>query len=67
MFGINAGYDSRPMATGRTDTGVTVTGRNTVVFQQAAAGLEAVSELFLCPSGCWAQSVSYTHLRAHET
>ena len=30
MFGINAGYGSRPMATGRTDTGVTVTGRNTV-------------------------------------
>ena len=44
MFGINAGYDSRPMATGRTDTGVTVTDRNTVFFQQVAAGLEAVSD-----------------------
>ena len=44
MFGINAGYDSRPMATGRADTGVTVTDRNTVFFQQVAAGIEAVSD-----------------------
>ena len=44
MFGINGGYDTRPMATGNTDTGVTVTDRNTVFFQQVAAGIEAVSE-----------------------
>ena len=44
MFGINAGYDSRPMATGNADTGVTVTDRNTVFFQQVAAGIEAVSD-----------------------
>jgi hypothetical protein len=44
MFGVNAGYDSRPMATGGTDTGVDVTGsEKTVFFQQVAAGLEAVS------------------------
>jgi hypothetical protein len=43
MFGINAGYDSRPMATGPADTGVTVTNSQTVFFQQVAAGLEAVS------------------------
>jgi len=43
MFGVNAGYDSRPMATGGTDTGVSVTGSQTVFFQQVAAGLEAVS------------------------
>jgi hypothetical protein len=44
MFGINAGYDSRPMATGGTDTGVDVTGsERTVFYQQVAAGLEAVS------------------------
>ena len=43
MFGVNAGYDSRPMATGGTDTGVDVTGSQTVFFQQVAAGLEAVS------------------------
>ena len=43
MFGVNAGYDSRPMATGGTDTGVAVTGSQTVFFQQVAAGLEAVS------------------------
>ncbi len=43
MFGVNAGYDSRPMATGGTDTGVAVKGSQTVFFQQVAAGLEAVS------------------------
>jgi hypothetical protein len=44
MFGVNAGYDSRPMATGGTDTGVDVTGsEKTVFFQQVAAGVEAVS------------------------
>jgi hypothetical protein len=32
MFGVNAGYDSRPMATGGTDTGVAVTGSQTVFF-----------------------------------
>ena len=43
MYGVNAGYDSRPMATGGTDTGVAVTGSQTVFFQQVAAGVEAVS------------------------
>jgi hypothetical protein len=43
MFGVNAGYDSRPMATGPADTGVTVTDSQSVFFQQVAAGLEAVS------------------------
>ena len=43
MFGVNAGYDSRPMATGSADTGVNVTNSQTVFFQQVAAGLEAVS------------------------
>jgi len=43
MFGVNAGYDSRPMATGPADTGVTVTNSQTVFFQQVAASLEAVS------------------------
>ena len=44
MFGVNAGYDSRPMNTGKADTGVDVTGQRDVFFQQVAAGLEAVSE-----------------------
>ena len=44
MFGVNAGYDSRPMNTGNADTGVDVTGKRDVFFQQVAAGLEAVSE-----------------------
>lgn len=43
MFGVNAGYDSRPMATGQPDTGVTVRNSQTVFFQQVAAGVEAVS------------------------
>ena len=43
MYGINAGYDTRPMATGYADTGVSVTSKNTVFFQQAAVNLEAVS------------------------
>jgi hypothetical protein len=43
MFGINAGYDSRPMATGGDDTNVAITNPQTVFFQQVAAGLEAVS------------------------
>ena len=43
MFGINAGYDSRPMATGEDDTNVPIFNSQTVFFQQLAAGLEAVS------------------------
>jgi hypothetical protein len=43
MYGVNAGYDSRPMATGKADSGVNVTNSQTVFFQQVAAGLEAVS------------------------
>ena len=44
MFGVNGGYDTRPMATGDADTGVVVSGQRTVFFQQAAFGLEAVNE-----------------------
>ena len=44
MFGINGGYDTRPMATGNADTGVAVTNKDSVFFQQAAFGLEAVSD-----------------------
>ena len=44
MFGINGGYDTRPMATGNADTGVAVTNKNSVFFQQAAFGLEAISD-----------------------
>ena len=43
MYGINAGYDSRPMATGPADTGANLTFNNTVFFQQAAVNLEASS------------------------
>lgn len=47
MFGVNAGYDTRPMATGEADTGVAVTGSRTVFFQQAAVGLEAIGDHWL--------------------
>ena len=47
MFGVNAGYDSRPMATGAADTGVNVTNSSTVFYQQMAAGLEAVSNTWI--------------------
>ena len=44
MFGLNAGYDSRPMNTGGTDTGVIVTGtEKSAFFQQVAVNAEAVS------------------------
>ena len=45
MYGINAGYDSRPMATGPTDTGIRTFGtEKTVFFQQAAVNAEVVSD-----------------------
>ena len=43
MFGVNGGYDSRPMATGDADTGVSVTDKSSVFFQQVAVNAEAVS------------------------
>ena len=45
MYGVNGGYDSRPMNTGGTDTGIIVSGtEKSAFFQQIAAGLEAVSD-----------------------
>ncbi|WP_413681146.1 carbamoyl-phosphate synthase [Prochlorococcus sp. MIT 1342] len=44
MYGVNAGYDSRPMNTGDADTSVNVTDKRDVFFSQVAAGLEAVSD-----------------------
>ena len=41
---MNAGYDSRPMNSGNTDTGVDVTGKRDIFFQQIAAGVEEVYE-----------------------
>jgi len=67
MFGVNAGYDTRPMATGQPDTGITVTGSRTVFFQQAAAEVEAVGNhwLFnayaLVPTGTRTQILNSTY------
>ena len=43
MFGLNGGYDSRPVKSGGTDTGISVTDKRTVFFQQIALNAEAVS------------------------
>ena len=66
MFGINAGYDTRPMSTGPTDTGIPIgnTAR-TVFFQQAAVNAEAVSDKWafnvyaLIPTGDTEQQVNW--------
>ncbi len=44
MYGVNAGYDSRPINTGNADSGVTLYDKESAFFQQIAAGLEAVSD-----------------------
>ena len=44
MYGLNAGYDSRSLKSGNTDTGVSVTNKKTVGFQQIALNAEAVSD-----------------------
>ena len=44
MYGLNAGYDTRPMNTGGTDTGINVSGtEKSAFFQQVAVNAEAVS------------------------
>ncbi|QNI75994.1 carbamoyl-phosphate synthase [Synechococcus sp. MVIR-18-1] len=44
MYGLNTGYDSRPMNTGGTDTGINVSGtEESAFFQQVAVNAEAVS------------------------
>ena len=43
MCGLNAGYDSRSLKSGDADTGVKVTNKKTVGFQQIALNAEAVS------------------------
>ncbi len=41
MYGINAGYDTRPMATGGTTSGLPVSNSQTIFFQQVAINAEA--------------------------
>ena len=43
MYGLNAGYDSRPLTSGDGDTGVSVSNKKTAFFQQLAFNAEAVS------------------------
>jgi len=44
MYGLNAGYDTRPMSTGPADTGIPVYASRTAFFQQAAVNAEAVGD-----------------------
>ena len=44
MFGLNAGYDSRPLTSGDADTGVNVSNERSVFYQQFAFNAEAVSD-----------------------
>jgi hypothetical protein len=48
MFGVNAGYDSRPLATGGTDNGIYVTDSKSVFFQQVEHEQRPVPVLFRC-------------------
>ncbi|QNI86168.1 putative carbamoyl-phosphate synthase L chain [Synechococcus sp. PROS-7-1] len=66
MYGLNAGYDTRPMSTGDADTGVPLFGtEKTVFFQQAAVNAEAVSDKWafnayaLIPTGDTEQKVNW--------
>ena len=66
MYGINAGYDTRPISTGSTDTGIPLFGtEKTVFFQQAAVNAEAVSDKWnfnayaLIPTGDTEQRVNW--------
>jgi hypothetical protein len=43
MYGLNAGYDSRPVKSGGTDTRISVNNKRTLLFQQIALNAEAVS------------------------
>ena len=43
MYGLNAGYDSRLLKSGNADTGLNVTNKKTVGFQQIALNAEVVS------------------------
>jgi hypothetical protein len=64
MYGINAGYDTRPMSTGNSDTGISVSGQRTAFYQQAAVNVEAVSDKWrfnayaLIPTGVTEQQLN---------
>ena len=44
MYGLNGGYDTRSLKSGDADTGVNVTNKRTVGFQQIALNAEAISD-----------------------
>ncbi len=44
MYGLNGGYDSRPLTSGDADTGVSVSNKRTAFFQQVAFNAEAISD-----------------------
>lgn len=67
MYGLNAGYDTRPMSTGPTDTGIPVNASRTAFFQQAAVNAEAIGDKWtfnayaLLPTGTTNAQLNTTH------
>ena len=67
MFGLNGGYDSRPLTSGDADTGVNVTNKRSAGFQQIALNAEAVSNSWtfnayaLIPVGDTEQQLNSTY------
>ena len=68
MYGINAGYDTRPMSTGPASKGNPVFSSRTAFFQQAAVNAEAVSDQWafnayaLIPTGSTQQILNNAYL-----
>ena len=64
MYGLNAGYDTRPMSTGLADTGIPVYASRTAFFQQAAVNAEAMNDQWsfnlygLIPTGMTNQTLN---------
>ena len=64
MYGLNAGYDTRPMSTGPADTGIPVYASRTAFFQQAAVNAEAMNDQWsfnlygLIPTGMTNQTLN---------
>ena len=46
MYGLNAGYDTRPVTSSGINSGVTVGGEKTFLFQQVGINAEAISDTF---------------------
>ena len=60
MYGVNAGYDTRRLHSGGTDTAIAASNKKNVTFQQDAFAFEAISE-------SWGfNAYSLLHVGEHE-